>query len=66
MAVFGSTAKVFALGDKRRRPPYHNLPQSVAHSQVEICFIDDVDEAALRLPSGRGNHRVVGPQNCDL
>lgn len=66
MAVFSSATKVFVLGHKQRRLPYHNLPQSVAHSQVQICFVDDVDEAALRLSSGCGNHYVVRPQNCDL
>lgn len=46
--------------------PYHDLAQAVAHPQVQVGPVDDVDEAALRLPPGRGDHGVVGPQNCHL
>lgn len=30
----------------------HDLPQSIAYSQIEVCFVNDVDEAALSLASG--------------
>lgn len=48
------------------RLPYHDLAQAVADPQVQVGPVDDVDEAALRLPPGRGDHGVVGPQNCHL
>lgn len=37
----------------------HDLPQSIAHSQIKVCFVDDVDEAALCLPPGSSNHYVI-------
>lgn len=45
---------------------YHDLSQSVSHSEVKISFVYDVDEAALRLTPRRGDHGVVRLQHCDL
>lgn len=37
----------------------HDLPQSIAHSQIEVSFVNDVDEASLRLTSRSSYHCVV-------
>lgn len=50
----------------KSRSVYHDLSQAIAHSQIEVCFVYDVDEAAFSLASGRSNHGVVRSQDCDL
>jgi len=45
---------------------YHDLAQAVADAAVEVCLVDDVDEAALVLPPGRGQHGVIGAQHHHL
>lgn len=45
---------------------YHDLPQSIAYSQIKVCSVYYVDEAALFLSSGSSNHCVIWPQNGHL
>lgn len=37
----------------------HDLAQSIAYSQIEVCFVEDVDEAALGLASGGSYHCFI-------
>lgn len=50
---------VLQISEERVVISKYDLAQSIAYSQIEVCFVEDVDEAALGLASGGSYHCFI-------